>query len=62
LVLLRFKKIYAFCTDTKISAQRGRPDAASEHASEEILGSADGKFIFDSTIPALQNKTAAKAA
>ena len=33
-----------------------------EHAREEILGSADGKFIFESMIAALQNKTAAKAA
>jgi phosphoribosylformylglycinamidine synthase I len=33
-----------------------------DRASEEILGSADGKFIFESMIAALQNKTAAKAA
>jgi phosphoribosylformylglycinamidine synthase len=32
-----------------------------DRASEEILGSADGKFIFESMIAALQNKTAAKA-
>jgi hypothetical protein len=29
LMLLRFKTIYAFDTDKNISAQRGRPDAAS---------------------------------
>jgi phosphoribosylformylglycinamidine synthase subunit PurQ / glutaminase len=33
-----------------------------DRASEEILGSADGKFIFESMIAALENKTAAKAA
>ena len=33
-----------------------------DRASEEILGSAAGKFIFESMIAALQNKTAAKAA
>jgi phosphoribosylformylglycinamidine synthase len=33
-----------------------------DRASEEILGSADGRFIFESVIEALQNKTAAKAA
>jgi len=33
-----------------------------ERASEEILGSADDKFIFESMIAALQNKTAAKVA
>jgi len=34
----------------------------SEHACEPLLGSADGRFIFESMIAALQNKTAAKAA
>jgi phosphoribosylformylglycinamidine synthase subunit PurQ / glutaminase len=33
-----------------------------ERASEEILGSADGRLIFESMIAALQNKPAAKAA
>ncbi|HEY4983846.1 MAG TPA: phosphoribosylformylglycinamidine synthase subunit PurQ, partial [Verrucomicrobiae bacterium] len=33
-----------------------------ERASEEILGSADGRLIFESMIAALQNKPVAKAA
>jgi phosphoribosylformylglycinamidine synthase I len=33
-----------------------------DRASEEILGSADGKFIFESVIAALQNKTVPQAA
>jgi len=33
-----------------------------ERACEQILGSADGKFIFDSMIATLQARTAAKAA
>jgi phosphoribosylformylglycinamidine synthase I len=33
-----------------------------DRASESILGSDDGKWIFESVIAALQNKTAAKAA
>ena len=33
-----------------------------ERASEDILGSADGRLIFESMIAALQNKTVAKAA
>ncbi|MGH7977395.1 MAG: phosphoribosylformylglycinamidine synthase subunit PurQ [Limisphaerales bacterium] len=33
-----------------------------DRASEEILGSADGKFIFESVIAAFQNKIAAKTA
>ena len=33
-----------------------------ERASEPLLGSDDGKFIFESMIAALQNKTSAKAA
>ena len=33
-----------------------------ERASEEILGSADGRLIFESIFAALQNKTVAKAA
>jgi len=33
-----------------------------ERASEEILGSADGRMIFESLIQALQNKTVARAA
>jgi phosphoribosylformylglycinamidine (FGAM) synthase-like amidotransferase family enzyme len=33
-----------------------------DRASEEILGSADGKFIFESMIAALKNKTIAQAA
>jgi phosphoribosylformylglycinamidine synthase I len=33
-----------------------------DRASEEILGSADGRFIFESVFAALQNKTVAKAA
>jgi len=33
-----------------------------ERASEEILGSADGRLIFESMIHALQSKSVAKAA
>ncbi|MGB8370531.1 MAG: phosphoribosylformylglycinamidine synthase subunit PurQ [Limisphaerales bacterium] len=33
-----------------------------ERASEEILGSADGRLVFESIFAALQNKTAAQAA
>jgi phosphoribosylformylglycinamidine synthase len=33
-----------------------------ERASEEILGSADGRLIFESMIAALQNKLVAKSA
>jgi hypothetical protein len=33
-----------------------------ERASEPLLGSDDGKWIFESIFAALQNKTAAKAA
>jgi hypothetical protein len=33
-----------------------------DRASEEILGSADGKFIFESMIAVLKNKTVAAAA
>ena len=33
-----------------------------DRASEALLGSTDGRYIFDSMIAALQSKTAAKAA
>ena len=33
-----------------------------DRASEEILGSTDGRLIFESMIAALEKKTAAKAA
>jgi phosphoribosylformylglycinamidine synthase len=33
-----------------------------ERASEEILGSTDGRLIFESMIAALQNKPVARAA
>jgi phosphoribosylformylglycinamidine synthase len=33
-----------------------------ERASESLLGSDDGRWIFESMIAALQNRTAAKAA
>ena len=51
--------IAGICNERRnVAALMPHPDRASE----EILGSADGRFIFESMIAALQNKTAAKAA
>jgi phosphoribosylformylglycinamidine synthase subunit PurQ / glutaminase len=51
--------IAGICNERRnVAALMPHPDRASE----EILGSADGKFIFESMIAALQNKIAAKAA
>jgi phosphoribosylformylglycinamidine synthase subunit PurQ / glutaminase len=51
--------IAGICNESRnVAALMPHPDRASE----EILGSADGRFIFESMITALQNKTAAKAA
>jgi phosphoribosylformylglycinamidine synthase I len=53
------QNIAGICNERRnVAALMPHPDRASE----EILGSADGKFIFESMIAALQNKTAAKAA
>jgi phosphoribosylformylglycinamidine synthase I len=51
--------IAGICNERRnVAALMPHPDRASE----EILGSADGRFIFESMIAALQNKTVAKAA
>ncbi|MGH7951751.1 MAG: phosphoribosylformylglycinamidine synthase subunit PurQ [Limisphaerales bacterium] len=51
--------IAGICNEQKnIAGLMPHPDRASE----EILGSADGKLIFESVIAALKNKTTAKAA
>jgi phosphoribosylformylglycinamidine synthase subunit PurQ / glutaminase len=51
--------IAGICNERRnVAALMPHPDRASE----EILGSADGRFIFESMIAALQSKTAAKAA
>jgi phosphoribosylformylglycinamidine synthase subunit PurQ / glutaminase len=53
------QNIAGICNERRnVAALMPHPDRASE----EILGSADGKFIFESMIAALQNKIAAKAA
>jgi phosphoribosylformylglycinamidine synthase len=53
------QNIAGICNERRnVAALMPHPDRASE----EILGSADGKFIFESMIAALENKTAAKAA
>jgi len=53
------QNIAGICNERRnVAALMPHPDRASE----EILGSADGRFIFESMIAALQNKTAAKAA
>jgi len=53
------QNIAGICNERRnVAALMPHPDRASE----EILGSADGKFIFESMIAALQTKTAAKAA
>ena len=53
------QNIAGICNERRnVAALMPHPDRASE----EILGSADGKFIFESMIAALQNKAAAKAA
>jgi phosphoribosylformylglycinamidine synthase len=53
------QNIAGICNERRnVAALMPHPDRASE----EILGSADGKFIFKSMIAALQNKTTAKAA
>ena len=51
--------IAGICNERRnVAALMPHPDRASE----EILGSADGRFIFESMIAALQNKMAAKVA
>ncbi|HEU6449091.1 MAG TPA: phosphoribosylformylglycinamidine synthase subunit PurQ [Verrucomicrobiae bacterium] len=51
--------IAGICNERKnVAGLMPHPDRACEN----IIGSADGKFIFESIIAALQNKTAAKAA
>ena len=51
--------IAGICNERRnVAALMPHPDRANE----EILGSADGGFIFESMIAALKNKTAAKAA
>jgi phosphoribosylformylglycinamidine synthase len=53
------QNIAGICNERRnVAALMPHPDRASE----EILGSADGRFIFESMIAALQNKMAAKAA
>jgi phosphoribosylformylglycinamidine synthase len=53
------QNIAGICNERRnVAALMPHPDRASE----EILGSADGRFIFESMIAALQNKSAAKAA
>ena len=53
------QNIAGICNERRnVAALMPHPDRASE----EILGSADGRFIFESMIAVLQNKTAAKAA
>ena len=53
------QNIAGICNERRnVAALMPHPDRASE----EILGSADGKFIFESMIAALQNKMAAQAA
>jgi hypothetical protein len=42
--------------------QLPQPLPYSERACEPLLGSDDGKWIFESLFAALENKTAAKAA
>ena len=51
--------IAGICNERRnVAALMPHPDRASE----EILGSADGRLIFESMIATLQNKTAARAA
>jgi phosphoribosylformylglycinamidine synthase len=51
--------IAGICNERRnVAALMPHPDRASE----EILGSADGRFIFESMIAALQNKSVSKAA
>jgi phosphoribosylformylglycinamidine synthase I len=51
--------IAGICNDRRnVAGLMPHPDRASER----ILGSTDGRFIFESMIAALQSKTAAKAA
>jgi phosphoribosylformylglycinamidine synthase I len=51
--------IAGICNERRnVAALMPHPDRASE----EILGSADGRFIFESMIATLQNKTVAKVA
>jgi phosphoribosylformylglycinamidine synthase len=53
------QNIAGICNERRnVAALMPHPDRASE----EILGSADGKFIFESMIAVLQNKSAAQAA
>ncbi len=53
------QNIAGICNERRnVAALMPHPDRASE----EILGSDDGRFIFESMIATLQNKTAAKAA
>jgi phosphoribosylformylglycinamidine synthase subunit PurQ / glutaminase len=53
------QNIAGICNERRnVAALMPHPDRASE----EILGSADGKFIFESMSAALQNRTTAKAA